>query len=172
MLKIVEHTPNRLVLQDRHTGAVAFAGCFTLVSALSLVMLGVQGVDSLILHDDQRDLLAIRLIGFGVFLLIGAGFLMMAVGALLHFWHGITCVFDKDAEVMTLHNMKLFRRDVQSWPIYGVSHLDAEFNADIRVYGLFVVLRSGERIPIATVPMIDEAHAQELKRQVRGFLRG
>jgi hypothetical protein len=95
----------------------------------------------------------------------------IGVFATLNFGRGVTCVFDKSTGEMTLAKMKVFRRQQTTHSIYGISHFDVETNTDVRAYGVFMILRSGESIPIASFSFLDREPMEALLSRVRGFLR-
>ena len=170
MLQITEQTPTRMVLEDKRHTASIIAGFFTIVSAGSVLLLGYQAVQSLILGA-PKDLMGWRYFGTAFFLLILIG--VMALGALatLHFLRGTTWTLDKDAEVITWTGTNFIRPVENRYPIYGVSRLDVETSPEMRAYGLFLVLRTGERIPIAAFAMMDSEHMERVVGEVRTFLR-
>lgn len=170
MLKITEQTPRRLVMEDRRIAASIFAVMFTLISVFSIVVILVQGFEALFIIGTTMT--ALRVMGLLVFIVIGIGFTVLGVVAALGFANGVSCVMDKDAEVVLLERMNIFRKQKQSLPIYAVSHLDVEENAELRVYGVFLVLLSGERLSLTTFRTVDEVPMRELVRAVRVFLRG
>lgn len=170
MLKITEHNADRLVLQDRDYTAGCFAGGFTLLSVFSSTLVITQGVDYLIIRAETLD--PMRLIGLGMFFLVGAGLIMLGVLAFMNFARGTVCTLDKSAEIVTIRTAMMFGRRAITHSIYGISHLDVTTSDDLRAYGLFLVLRSGERIALAGVPAIDRDRMQAVIDEVRAFLRG
>jgi len=169
MLKISEHTPQRMALKDQRPVAGMFAILFTVVSLISVVILLVQGVESLFVIG--RDFQNARILGFVVFMLIGVGFVLLGGAAVRHFLQGTAFILDKTQEQATLKRMMIFRREVKVMSIYAISHLDVQANPEFKVYGLFIVLRSGERLPLASFQQVDEVHMRTLMREVSDFLR-
>ena len=172
MLKIAEHTPHRLVLKDQRALGAALAGLFTLFSLIALFLLVIQGVEifSWRLENEGR-LNVLQVLTFGLFVLFGAAFVVIGILTTLGFAQGVTFTLDKREEVMHLRRMRFFRLQQETRSIYGISHVEVETNTDLRAYGLFLVLRSGERLPLAAMSMLDQEHMEHLVKQVRTFLR-
>lgn len=169
MLQIVQQTPQRLVLQDRQPAAQVASWVFLIVSIGALALFAMQALESL---SRAESLEPIRLLGVSVFLLLGLGFVAIGLLAVANFTGGVTCILDRQAGTVTIQRVDFFRRSEFSHAIYSVSHLDVETNADVQAYGLFIVLRSGERLPLAAFPLVEQAHVEQLRRQMRDFLRG
>lgn len=169
MLKIVEQSPTRLVLQDRRPRAALVAAAFTGISALIVVSLSAQGIQSF--GNDAVDFRLLRVLGLAVFLAVCLGLVVVGGLATLNFRHGVTAVFDRERESFIVRRMNLFRPQEIAHPIYGVDRVDVETNDEIRAYGLFVVLRSGERIPLAAISMLDHDHMAQVVAAMRTFLR-
>lgn len=169
MLRIVEHSPTRLVLQDRRPRAALAALAVAALSTMMVLSLSVQGVQRLIGTDVDFPL--VRGLGLVVFLLLGAGLALIGGLAALNFGYGTLCVLDRASEAFILRRINLFRPQEIRHSIYGVARVDVEINDEVKAYGLFVVLRSGERIPLTAISMLDEAHMQHLVDQMRAFIR-
>lgn len=171
MLQIIHETPDVLILKDQRINAGLLSLMFTTFSLIALMLILSQGID-LILHPSSAGSQIARVLTYAVFVLILA--LCVGLGALttLYLLVGTTCTFDKLAGTLTVERMNLLRRERDERPIYGFSHLDVEANANERLYGVFVVLRSGERIPLAVVSVFDQDLLDALMRRVRQFLRG
>ncbi|MBC8100192.1 MAG: hypothetical protein H7Y11_12170, partial [Armatimonadetes bacterium] len=106
-----------------------------------------------------------------VFLALGVGFTLVGGVALLGAGYGVRITFDKLSETVTLEKMLLLRSQTRQHAIYGVSHVHIETNPEIKLYGLFLQLRSGERIPIGTLPEEDVETVDAIRRTVSSFLR-
>ncbi len=171
MLKIVEQTPTRLVMKDQNKTMALLAGISAILSAVSLVSLVIQGAERIFTPIAGEANLA-RIIAFLIFILACAAFFCLGLWAAVHFSRGTTCILDKAAGTLTLETMHLFRMKRDDRPIYGLSHVDVETNEQARAYGVFLVLRSGEKIPIAAVSMLDKEDLESLLTQIRQFLRG
>jgi hypothetical protein len=170
MLKITQHTPDKMILEDKRRNAGIAAALFTVVSAGMVLLTAVQAYEAFIVHGG-KDLMFWRYVGVGSFLLIGIGLTGLGLMATLHFLYGVTWTLDKDTETVTIEGTAMLRRTQQSYPIYGVSRLDIERNAEARAYGVFLVLRSGERVPITAYAAIDHEYIEPVITQVRAFLR-
>ena len=170
MLKITEHNDNRMVLEDKRLGAGSVGAVFTALSAFSVLTLAYNTVDTLILGQ-PKDLMAWRYFGVTVFMLALIGLVFIGVLVTVHFLRGITFVIDKTTEEITLAQPHFFRKVLTSYSIYGVSHLDVETNDDVRAHGLIMVLRSGERVPIAAYAEIEAEPMETVIQQIRTFLR-
>lgn len=169
MLQVIEQTPTRLVLKDQRFVSGVVAGIFTALSVGSLLMIAYQGVESLFMV--QRDLIGWRIFGFALFLAFGVAFTLLGVMAYQHFMKGITLILDKNTETMYLQSVNIFRLKETTRSIYGVSHIEVETDDRMRVYALFVVLRSGEKLPLAAMSTVDEEHMEHVVSVIRGFLR-
>lgn len=170
MLKVIEQTPSRMVLQDKRPISVFVAASFTLLNVCFVLVLGYTAVDILI-FSEPKDLMAWRYFGATVFILVGVGLTVIGLLVTLHFLHGVTVVFDKQAEEVRLESTHYFRAVQMTYPIYGVSRLDIETNNEMRSYGLFLVLRSGERIALTSFAMLDEEDMRRTVEQMRAHLR-
>lgn len=170
MLRIIVETPTVLVIKNQRNGGALLTAVFTVFSLLALEILVSQGVQVVIQPASGGAPIA-RVLSYAIFVLALSG--CVGVGALttLYLIVGTTCTFDKMAETLAIERMNLLRREREERPIYGFSHLDVETNAESRVYGVFVVLRSGERIPLAVVSYFDQAALEALLLRVRLFLR-
>jgi membrane protein YdbS with pleckstrin-like domain len=171
VLKVVEATPSRLVLKDQRQGNAVLTGVFTVFSLFSLTVIFTQGIETILAPTESESYIA-RGLSYLSFLVAVGAFAAVGMMATLHSLRGTTCIFDKADGTLTIERMRLFRLERQHRPIYGVSHLDVEQNDLARAYGLFIVLRSGERIPLAAVPIMDGERIEALRRQIRSFLRG
>ncbi len=169
MLQIVQHTPTRMILRDRQPAAQVAAWVFLMVSLGALATFTIQALEALGRADSIEPA---RLLGVALFVLLGLGFVALGLLAVANFTGGVTCVLDRETATVTIQRVDFFRRSEFRHAIYSVSHLEVETNADVQAYGLFIVLRSGERVPLAAVPLIEQAHVEQLRRQVREFLRG
>jgi hypothetical protein len=98
---------------------------------------------------------------------------MVITGALLgaSASRGVRCILDKHAETVTIEKTRWLRSRTTTHSIYGVARAEAERNEDVRVFGIFLVLRSGERLALATLPLYDEDAAQHIVRTIRQFLQ-
>lgn len=170
MLQIIDQTPSRVILQDRRPYTAFVAAVFTLISIVSLLLTLWQGAQAIILRAQSENII-LRLLGLGVFTGLGALFIVGGVFITVNISRGITCILDKQTGTLSLVSMGFLRNQRIQHSLYGVAHLDVETNTETRAYGLFFVLRSGERIPLAAFAFIDHDHMETVVAQVRAFLR-
>lgn len=169
-MQIVEQTTTRLVLQKRTLVLALSILAFTVISLSSVLCLAAQGV-GIVLNTAAPDALT-RTFSLGVFLLFGAALSGLGIAISAGAGRGTTCIFDKDSETFTLRKMRLLRPQTITQSIYGVSHIEIVRNDDIGVLGMFLVLRSGERLVLGTEPSSDGERVDTLVRHVRHFLKG
>lgn len=165
-MKIIEDTSQRLVIRfQRGLMAVAIAG-FTILSVLVVINLVIQGTSMLLLRYEGW-----RVLTLFVWTLVGLVMIALGVVSWSNVGRGITCTFDKVKETVTIRQPHWFRMEEVTHSIYSVSHVDLLENSETRSFGIFMVLRSGERIALATVPIFEEAEVRGLVNHVRSFLR-
>lgn len=165
MMQVIEEGERRLVLRQRQRGMAGVLALFTVLSAFFLVNTAYQGaVRFALMNGYQR-------IGLFLWLALALSFVVIGITASFSLWQGITCAFDKDAERVTLRRPGALRMREQTHRIYSVSHVELRYNEDIRVYGFALVLRSGERIVLATVQPFDADAMRHIVQRVKGFLR-
>lgn len=172
MLRITEKTPTRLVLRDQRKIGAFVAGIFTTLACIAVLLVIVQGIESFGLDlQDTGELNPLQVFTFAMFVSFGLFFVGVGAMTVVNFGRGMTFVLDKAEEVMRLQRVGIFKMRYTTHSIYSISHIDIDTNTDVRAYGLFLVLRSGERIPLTSIPMIDEDHMEDTVKQVRQFLR-
>lgn len=171
MLEVIEQTPQRLVLRDQRPTAGLISLLFTALSVGAVGLLIGQGISVLDARLGDSDA-PYWLLGMGVFITLGIGFVLLGIGAVLHFLVGTTCVFDREAEQVIVERVALFRTQAEHHSIYGVSHVHVEANEEVHAYGVFLVLRSQQRVPVASFHKQDEDAMRALVREIRAFLRG
>jgi len=159
-----------MVLEDKQQSAGVVAALFTAFSAISVLLLIYNTVITLILGQ-PKDLMAWRYFGVSIFLLMMIGFVVVGALITVQFLRGVTLTIDKHAEEVTLQQPHFFRLVLTRYPIYGVARLDVETNAELRSHGLILVMRSGERVPIAAYPVIDQEPMERVVEQIRAYLR-
>jgi hypothetical protein len=170
MIDITEHTETRLVLRDRRRGFRALAAAFTMVSACSVSLLAYNGYQSLILNSSRLD--AARIAVLMLFLTIGMLFVGAGLFVIANMSRDIVITLDRDAETVSVSGPRLLRPIMFQHSIYAVLQMRVEENPEMRAYGLYLVLRSGEQIPLTVVPVYAREHVDQLVYAVRGFLRG
>jgi hypothetical protein len=164
-MHILEHTPTRLVLYRRRGGMALLMSVFTLVSAFWVVHLTLQGVTRFFATPDLGQILA-----WLMWLMVGI--ILTALGAisLASAVIGIRLSFDKTTGNFTLQKAGYLRPLKYEYSLYALLRLDVERNNEVRVWGVFMVLRSGERLPLTTFPLHDEAAVQAFTQLLRNFL--
>jgi hypothetical protein len=167
MLRIVHHTSDQLVLRDHRPYASLTAWVIVVSSTLALVIFAAQTVELI-----GRNPSALQLMTATLFLLLGVGFIVFSLFLLANFTGGTTCTLDRNDATLVIRRIEWFRPREISYPIYAVARVDIERNKDVQAFGIFVVLQSSERIPLAALPLIEQQHVQELVQVLRDFLRG
>ena len=165
-MHIVEHTSTRLVLQKRRSMMAVIMALFTLLSTLTLVSITLQGLGRL----DTFDLM--DWVGWIMWLLVALfliGFGSLALNASLR---GTRCTFNRVTETVTLQQPRGWSMQTIELSLYAVSHLAVEKNDEVRVFGLFLALRDGRRLPLATASIHDQDQVITLRQIVRQFLQG
>lgn len=163
-MKLLEHTSTRLVIQHNRPAMALVMGVFALMSALMEVNLIVQGVVRLPALNLMQG------IAWGVWVALALLFVVVGALAFVGAWGGMVLEFDRTSEAVSLQRPRLLQQTPQCWSIYSISHIHIERNDAVKAFGLFLVLRSGERVPLATVPIYDEATARQIAQDVRQFL--
>lgn len=164
-MKVSFSSQHKLVLEHTRWLRWMVLAVFTMLSGLTLFNILLQGLRSL---DTLRGWQWMGWLTWLTFALV-----MTVIGAMTWFNTGrkFTCTFDRDAETVTITQASIAGKPPQQMSIYSVSHVDVQRNEAVRVIGLFLVLRSNEKIPLTTMPFHDEAQAHDLTRTIRQFLR-
>jgi hypothetical protein len=164
-MRIVEQSSTRLVVCQRRMGMALLMGLFTLLSLLMLLNVLTQGLPRLLSAMNSYQIL-----GWFIWLALAAG--LVSIGTLMGVsaGQGRCCIFDKQSETVTLKRINWLRWQIITHSIYGVARAEVERNQDVRAFGIFLVLRSGERLALATLPLHDEDSAYSMVRTIRQFL--
>lgn len=170
MLEIVENTPQKLILRDQRPTAGIIALIFTVLSIGAVGLLLIQVVSGFSDRIGQFDGF-LWLLGMVVFIALGAGFIVLGITASLHFLVGSTCIIDRDAEAVTLERVGFLRTHTEQHSIWGISHVEVEENVEVHAFGVFLILRSYDRIPVASFHRQDEEAMRSLVQEIRAFLR-
>lgn len=165
-MQIIEHTSTRLVLRYRRRLMAVFVALFTLMSAVIVVMLFFQGAAML-----SSNFALWRLVAWIGWLGLGSLFVGLGVISWVNTARGTLCIFDKQAETVTVRRPRWLRMVEVIHSIYGVSHFDFQQNDEVRAVAVYMVLRSGETILLASVPTYDADLVYDVTRQARAFLR-
>lgn len=160
-MTITEQTENRLIVEHHRFGTLGIVLLFTVMSIGMFIFLLMQGLPRV------AGFTLWQWIGWGVWLgvallLIGAG---VALSTRTRF--GTQYVFDRHAGTLEINSL----RQQTKHSIYSIASAEVQFNPDVRVYGIFLVLRSGERLALGTLPPYDEQTAYTLAHQVTRFLK-
>lgn len=170
MLKIAESSPTRLILKDQRRWATLFALIFTLIS-IGALLIFISQIATIIESRYERDGMLWVMVTLIFFLLISS---LVVIGAIAsrHLSYGIHCDFDRTAEILTLRHIGIFRPIETQYSIYAISHLETIQNHEIGMYGVFLVLKNGDKIPLASYYAVDEAEMKSVINEIRTFLRG
>lgn len=164
-MHILEQTPTRLVLYRRRSGMALLMGVFTLLSVFWFVNLLIQGFTRWRNAPDIGQLVAWLMWVSVAAVLAGLGALSLASAAL-----GVRLTFDKITATLTIQKPRYLFNVTQEYSLYSLLRLDVERNDEVRVWGVFMVLRSGERLPLTTFPLHDETAVREFTQLLRNFL--
>lgn len=170
VMQIIEHMPTRLVLCKRTPLLAAMIALFTVISFAGLVFVPAQGIVNVIARGAPD--MPTRVLSLLGFLALGTCFVITGTLAAISAGRGVRCVFDKEAEIVTVRKTRLLWMHTTTHPIYGVSHLELASNHENSMVGLFLVLRSGQRIALCAEPASEGERLEALVRAVRQFLKG
>lgn len=163
-MRLIEHTPNRLTLGQQRP----------LLAAAMLAMLGLSLllVLNLATQTAQRaDLFTgWQWIGLVVWGGLALGLVAFSVWTLNAGLRGTRLTFDRDAQTVTLRRHHQLGLRVQEYPIFAVSGLELVHNTELNIYALVLLLRSGQKVPLATASPYAEAELRRLVKLVREFL--
>jgi hypothetical protein len=165
-MDIFEQSSQRLILGQRR---VLMALVMTVYALLSLIFLLngllLQGVPRLYLLNP------FELLAWFFWVLLAFGSTAIGVYIALSLWRGVTVTFDRADGTFCVRRSQGWRPAETHGSLYAIKRLALEENETARVIGLFLELRSGERLPLATIPSYATDSAQDLARTVREFLR-
>ena len=164
-MQLIEQGPERLILRQTHYILALSLLCFTAFSVIFFINMLIQGPRYF------SSMNAFQLLSYILWLGFALALIYLGSTALRQAAQGRRCTFDKTLETVTIIRPRLLRAQVMEYSIYGVSHVDVEHNAELRAYALFLVLRSGLRIPLASVPAHDHEAVRQVSQQIRFFLR-
>lgn len=163
-MHIVEETSVRLRLVRRRLGFAVVMVVFTLLSVLMLVNLLIQTIQRLDVFNTAQWVAFVVWTFFALLMtLFGLWTLNSAV-------RGTSLTLDRAAETVTLQRARRFGREERTWAIYSIAGLEVQHNADMRLYALFLVLRSGERLALVSGSSYEAAQLRALTDLVRRFL--
>jgi len=163
-MHISEQTDTHLMLRQRRLGMGLVMAVFSALCGLTLINVLLQGIQRFAFFTGWEFFTWIIWLGF-LALLLAIG--ILSASTMLH---GVSLELDREHEIATIRRVRFLRMQQQTYPIYSVSHLATEENPEVRVIGLFLMMRSGERIALATVPAYDQEAMQRIVRTVKSFL--
>lgn len=170
MLQFVEQTPRRVVLRDQRPTAGLVALVFTFLSLSAVLMLLAQLIAMFGERVGQFDGL-LWLLGMVMFTALGLGFVALGAMASAHFLIGSACMLDKDSGRFIIQRVDFFRRKFELHKIDGIRRIDVQENREVHAFGVFVVLKNGQRVPIASYHQQDEEAMRAMVAHLRDFLR-
>lgn len=163
-MRLIEQTPTRLVLAQQRP----------LLAVMMLVFVGlcVGMLGSLVWQTTQlmADFSSAQWLAIATWGLLGIGLLALAVWMLASAFYGNRLTLDRDSQRVTLRCARRLGQHTQEFAIFAISGLAVSHNADLNVFALMLVLRSGQQVALATVSPFAEQELHTLTRQVREFL--
>lgn len=164
-MHILEQTAERLVIRYRRDVMAWGLAIFTVLSVLMVFNVIVGGI---IQWPRLNPLERIAWLAWALVSLVctGGGLLLWNTA-----WRGVVCTLDRQRETCTIRKAHRLGICEKQHAIYAVSHLATERNDEIDMLGVFVVLRNGERIPLAVAGPHDESEAYQIVQTARTFLR-
>jgi len=105
-----------------------------------------------------------------VFLGLISGLVVLGALATRHLSYGVHCEFDRYHETLIIRRIGIFQPVEIRHSIYAVARVDTQHNAEIGMYGLFLVMKNGDRTPLASFYMVDEAEMKAVINEIRTFL--
>lgn len=169
MLHIAEQNATRLMLRDRSPVLGAAMALFALLCLGLMVAAPLHNMALLLLTPRSAN--ALRLFSLATLAVLGAVLAALGATTSAQLWRGTTCIFDRAAAAVTIIRPHGFRLRETELPIYAVSHLEIETGSEARAYALHLVLRSHERILLASVPVGEQELIETVRSRVRAFLR-
>lgn len=164
-MQIIEDSADHLIIVQRRGGMAFAAGVCSLLSAFFVVTTLLQGMQRL------HNLNTFQLIAWVMWLLAASGLCVVTLFACANMLRGMRVEFDRPAETVSIVTGSLLRRHRQTHSLYAVSHVDVVHNADVKVYGLFLILRPNQRIALGSLPPFAAEEARTIALRVRQFIR-
>ena len=168
-MQILEQTPTRMVIRQRHQIMGFAVAIFILFSLLSLILLLWQGVNIFFTPDYEFQFW--QILSFWIWIAFSVSFVGLGILIFNNMIRGTICILDRITEKVSIERPRWIRISKQEFPIYAVSHWTLQKLPEARSIAIFIVLRSGEQIPFVSVPSYEEENAQTLIREVRAFLK-
>jgi hypothetical protein len=170
MLQVVNQTPTRMILRDQRptAGLVSIIFVFLSISAVSLLIFqGVSIFSDRIIGNDGL----FWFIGMAIFIALGFGFTLLGITAALNFLVGTTFIMDRETEEFVIERVGFLRTRAERHSLYGIKRIEVEENAEVHAFGVFVVLRNGESLPVASFHDQDEDAMRAVVREIHAFLQ-
>lgn len=169
MLRIIHTSSTRLILKDQRRWGTFFASLFTLISIMAFILF-ISQIASILSSRYERDGLLWMMVML-IFLGLIGGLVIGGILATRHLSYGVHCEFDRHAETLVIRRIGIFHPIEIRHSIYAVGQVEAQHNPEIGMYGLFLVMKNGERTPLASFYMVDEAEMKAVINEIRTFLR-
>ncbi len=170
-MQILEESNTRLVLRDRSVIFGIVIGVGAVLAVFTMVSVAGYGLADLYRRSAEFTLIELRIFMLAAIGLMGVAFASLGAVACLNTIRGITCAFDAEAATVTVTQPKVLRNETVAYPIYGVSHAFMETNEEIEACAVYLMLRTGQRIPLSTCSIHERAEAEALVDRIKLFLR-
>lgn len=164
-MQIVEQSSQELVLQQRRGWMAVALILFVLLICFTLANLVLQGIARL--GDFNRW----ELLSWLVWVALGSTLAGLGILGVNNALRGMRCRFDRATATVTIERPRGLRLAVQQLSIYAISRLEIEENQEMRLLAVYLVLRSGERLALASAPHFDAEELRGIQVAVRDFLR-
>ncbi|QPC82644.1 hypothetical protein G4Y79_23635 [Phototrophicus methaneseepsis] len=164
-MQVIEHTKTRLVIERRRPFFAVSMALFTLLCAWILINIAIYGLS----HFQRFNVFSFLswLLWMALMFVIGRIGAESCYGNL----KGTLCVFDRDAETVTVNRPDGFHMIQREVPIYAMICVDVCPDRKLRVFGLSFLLRDHTHVPLAMLPMDEEREVISLRDTIRRFLR-
>jgi hypothetical protein len=163
-MRLLEHTPTRLTLGLNRPVLAAAMAIMLLLSVLLLVNLTVQTAQ-------RADLFTgAQWVGYFTWAGLALGLVGVSAWTLNAGLRGVRLTFDRSTQTVTLRRAYRMGLREQVFPIFAVSGLEVTHHHELKLFALVMLLRSGEKVPLATGSPYAEADLRALVKIVRDFL--
>ncbi|MBZ0294832.1 MAG: hypothetical protein K8L99_19875 [Anaerolineae bacterium] len=169
MLRIIEQTPDHLILKDRSPVIGSGLALFVLFSLVLMVLMPAHNMILIALNGGMNP--PLQVLSLVIVLAVGCLFVYLGLPVALALLRGTTCTFDRASATVRLTRLRRLRQITLSYSLYGISHLRVETNPETHSYALYLMLRSGESVLLAAASSYDQAVIEEVQKRVRDFLR-
>lgn len=169
MLQIAEHTPDRLVVREHAPGTGAALMLFVLGCLALMVLLPAHNI--ILIWRDGGMNPPLQILALLILLAAGCACVGLGLPVALGLLRGSTCVFDRPSATIHLTRLHHLRPRTIQYPLYGVSHTRVATNDETRSHALYLVLRSGEEVLLASASVFEAEAVERVRQQVWHFLR-